>query len=352
MAETQQGRGSWLCPQQGDRARLLDMDRRLKPVRMLSFATLGAALAASGPWVGWWTLIPLALAALGFALVERGIEHRGAPEYPIAGAWLFAQLAIAASIVLTGGPHSPAVAWLAIPAVTLSARFSGRGMAAGITISAALMIAVTLGPDAQRVLDRPQSLLFPLALLAAISILSTALMRSDMEHRSEAVIDPLTGMLNRNALLNRAAELSQQARINRNGVALIEGDLDNFKAINDEHGHATGDAVLRDVAYRIRKQLRAYDLAYRVGGEEFLVMVPGATVENAAELAEDLRRAVAAEPAAGVAVTMSFGVAASDPGAFDYPEVFAEADAALYEAKSAGRDAVRVHGARAAALTA
>ena len=101
-------------------------------------------------------------------------------------------------------------------------------------------------------------------------------MKSDLEHRSSSVIDPLTGMLNRNALQTRIAELVAQAAILREPVALIVGDLDNFKAINDGHGHAAGDVVLKDVAYRMRKALRAYDLAYRLGGEEFLIILPGA----------------------------------------------------------------------------
>ncbi len=111
-------------------------------------------------------------------------------------------------------------------------------------------------------------MIFAFALIVTVTCLSVAPMRSDVDHRSEAVIDPLTSMLNRNALASRVAELTQQARISRQPVAMIVADLDSFKAINDEHGHAVGDAVLRDVAYRIRAELRAYDLAYRLGGED------------------------------------------------------------------------------------
>ena len=108
-------------------------------------------------------------------------------------------------------------------------------------------------------------------------------------------------MLNRNALQTRIAELAQQAAILREPVALIVGDLDNFKAINDGHGHAAGDAVLKDVAYRMRKALRAYDLAYRLGGEEFLIVLPGADGRQAAEVAEALRGAIGGDPIAGPA---------------------------------------------------
>jgi diguanylate cyclase (GGDEF)-like protein len=155
-------------------------------------------------------------------------------------------------------------------------------------------------------------------------------------------------MLNRNALLTRVGELRQQASILREPVALIVGDLDNFKAINDGHGHAAGDAVLKDVAYRIRKTLRAFDLAYRLGGEEFLIVLPGGDREQAAAVAETLRRAIADIPVAGLLVTISFGVSASAPGEFEYDAVFAEADLALYRSKQEGRNRVRVTAAPAA----
>jgi diguanylate cyclase (GGDEF)-like protein len=177
-----------------------------------------------------------------------------------------------------------------------------------------------------------------LTTLTAVAVLSTALMRSDVDHRTEAVIDGLTGMLNRRALDQRLHELAAQAQITGQPVAVITGDIDHFKRVNDEHGHATGDAVLVEVAYRLRKALRAFDLAYRVGGEEFLIVLPGAEVPRAVELAEQLRAAVAAEPAAGLRVTMSFGVAGS--AGPDLERLLNEADTALYEAKARGRDQV------------
>ena len=94
-----------------------------------------------------------------------------------------------------------------------------------------------------------------------------------------------------------------------------------------------------DVAYRLRKQLRAFDLAYRMGGEEFMVVLPGASLAEAEALAERLREAVEADPVAGLPVTMSFGVA-SDSEGFDFERTFAAADAALYQAKQEGRNRV------------
>jgi diguanylate cyclase (GGDEF)-like protein len=217
-------------------------------------------------------------------------------------------------------------------------------MWAGVGLSTGLLCIVTVGVDPAFVAAHPDRLLAPLALLLCVGLLSTALMRSDLEHRSSSIIDPLTGMLNRNALRTRIVELTAQAAVLREPVAVIVGDLDRFKAINDGHGHAAGDAVLQDIAYRIRKTLRAYDLSYRLGGEEFLVVLPGANADRAAEVAEELRRSISDEPIAGLMVTISFGVSASEPGLFDYDAVFAEADIALYRAKSEGRNRVRVAG--------
>ena len=198
--------------------------------------------------------------------------------------------------------------------------------------------------DAQRVIHDPVLVIAPLALLLCVAVLSTPLMRSDIQHRSDAVIDQLTGMLNRKALSTRVVELAQQSELTGESIGIIVGDLDHFKAVNDTRGHSVGDVVLKEVAYQLRKQLRAFDLAYRLGGEEFLILLPGSDLEQSAELAELLREGVAANGVAGgVAITMSFGVGASEPGEpFDYAKVFKMADAALYRAKHNGRDQVPV----------
>ncbi len=318
------------------------MERRLRPVRAISMVILGCALLATGASLGWWPLAPLVLSAAGFAIVDRRLEDSPRPEYRLAAAWLLAECAIAGSVALSGGPRSPAVAWLAIPVVTLSARFSQRGVTTGVGCAAALIVLVTAGVDPTYVAHHVSAVIFPLALLGAIGALSTALMRSDLHHRGVAAIDPLTGMLNRNALTARVGELAQQAVVAQQSIGVIIGDIDRFKSINDAHGHAAGDAVLRDVANRLRSSLRAFDLAYRLGGEEFLIILPGATLERTGTVAEQLRISVARHPVSGLLVTMSFGVTASRAGEFNYDDVFVAADVALYEAKHAGRDNVRI----------
>lgn len=333
---------SWLLRSDTDRERMLDMDRRLQPIRRAALGILVIALLACGPWIGWWPVLPVLVAGGLFRIADEYMDRMARPEYGLFAAWAGAQVVIAISVALTGGPESPAIAWFAIPIVTLGARFSLRGIVAGVTVTIALMLAVSFGVDAAAVLDYPPLLLAPLALAAAIAVLSTALMHSDIQHRSEAVIDPLTGMLNRKALAARLEELAQQSTITSQPVAMIVGDIDSFKRINDTIGHTAGDAVLQEVAYTLRKELRAYDLAYRLGGEEFLILLPGSGEGQGLEMAERLRRAVSAGPVGpGCEVTMSFGVAASEPGArFAHDEVFRAADAALYEAKRGGRDRV------------
>jgi len=334
---------SWLISDGMDRERMLDMDRLVAPVRQKSFAVIGLALIACGPWLGWWTIALLAVAAVLFRLADQALERVSHPEYLLFAAWTGSQIMIELAVALTGGPHSPAMAWSAIPIVTLSARFPARGVILGLGVTVVLMLAVAFGVDAQAVIAHPPLLIMPLALTVAVAILSTALMRSDVIHRSEAVIDQLTGMLNRNSLKDRTVELEHQSERTAQPVGLIVSDLDRFKDVNDTYGHATGDAVLQDVAYLLRKQLRAFDLAYRIGGEEFLVLLPGADLEKTSAMAERLRQGVEADTVAGgLRVTMSFGVSASrEHRAFDYKTVCAQADAALYEAKRDGRNRVR-----------
>ena len=325
-----------------DRERLLDMERRLKPVRRVAIALLGVALVAASPWIGLWTLAPLVFAAGLFAIADKRLERSERPEYLMFAAWAGSEVTIAAAVALSGGPMQATLSWIAIPVVTLSSRFSLRGVLVGVAISISLVLAVAFATDASAVIASPPLVMAPVALILAAAVLSTALMRSDVEHRSEAVVDQLTGMLNRKALENRVAELTQQAEVTGQPVGVILGDVDHFKRINDSLGHASGDAVLTDLAYVLRKQLRAYDLAYRIGGEEFLILVPGGDVRECAQLAELLRRTAAAcNFGDGSRLTMSFGISTSQAGEpFHYERVFAAADRALYEAKSLGRNRV------------
>lgn len=334
-------RSSWLLPDGADRERMLELDRQLQPVRKSSFAVLAVALVASGPWLGWWTLLPLGLAVLGFRVADTYLGRMRRPEYALLAAWAASEVIMAASVAVSGGPLVPTTAWLAIPVLTLGARFSNRGIALGVGFAIALLVAVELGVNTAAVAANPPLLLAPSALIVCVAMFQTVLMRSEIRLRGEVVIDSLTGMFNRRALVRRVEELEQQSQLTREPVSVIVGDVDRFKQFNDSHGHAGGDALLTDLSCGLRKSLRAFDLCYRTGGEEFLVLLPGAGLEQAVELAERLCREVAEIDSSGGTVTMSFGVAVSPSGEpFDYQSVFAQADAALYEAKRRGRNRV------------
>ena len=328
------------CPDAASRERLLDMDERLKRPRAIAFALIAVGIGAAAPLIGWWGLGLLVVAVLGFRLAQGIAERISAPEHALFASWAVSELVIAGSVAVTGGITSYTASWLLVPLVTLPARFGSRGVAAGVAFIGVLVTAIAIVVEPSQPLPPIYALFALLTTLTAVAILSTALMRSDVDHRTEAVIDGLTGMLNRRALDQRLQELTAQAQITGQPIAVIAADIDHFKRVNDEHGHATGDAVLVEVAYRLRKALRAFDLAYRVGGEEFLIVLPGADVTAAADLAEQLRAAVAAEPAAGLWVTMSFGVAGSAGPSLQRELLLDEADTALYAAKARGRDQV------------
>jgi two-component system cell cycle response regulator len=175
--------------------------------------------------------------------------------------------------------------------------------------------------------------------------LQERLLETQAALRHQATHDHLTGLWNRRMILEElAAELARASREGQPlGIAI--GDLDHFKAINDTHGHATGDAVLQTSAKRLQSVLRSYDAVGRLGGEEFLLLLPGCESSEACEVAERARLAIGSEPIPGpagpIAVSMSLGVAcrhAGDSG--EAVSLIEAADAALYRAKARGRNMV------------
>jgi diguanylate cyclase (GGDEF)-like protein len=327
-----------------DRQRMLDMDRRLRPVRMVSFAAMACTIAACGPWLGWWPVSSLLVAVVLFKLADGRTSSSSKPEYVLFGTWAGAQLMIASSVAMTGGPESPLMATFVVPAVTLTSRFSGRGIFCGTILTFLLIFLVAVGIEPSVFQTDPPAVIVPAGLFVSVTVLSIALMRSDQEHRSEIVIDDLTGLLNRRALKQRTDELAVQSEMTGEPIGVIVADIDHFKTVNDLHGHAVGDEMLRAAARVIRSELRAFDLAYRIGGEEFLVILPGANVAEACEIAENLRIAIKRDAECRTRfLTLSFGVSASERGTrFDYDTMFEVADSALYEAKRGGRDRVEV----------
>lgn len=162
---------------------------------------------------------------------------------------------------------------------------------------------------------------------------------------TQAKLDPLTGLPNRRYLEQLISPTGSGRRADDHTGALMI-DIDHFKRLNDRYGHQVGDSVLRAVAEQIAFALRASDTPVRYGGEEFAVLLRRATADQAADVAERIRRAVAAmdQEMLGVAdpVTVSIGVAVASGPLTDVPALIEQADRAMYVAKNRGRNRVAV----------
>jgi len=163
--------------------------------------------------------------------------------------------------------------------------------------------------------------------------------------RNEVLTDPLTELLNRRAFDQNLDHALRQWERHRRAFVLVLGDVDHFKLINDRFGHPVGDEVLRVMSARLRSVLRKSDLAFRIGGEEFAVLLTETSLKGGAEVANKLRRSIDEDPVvlpAGQTIfpTMSFGV--GGPGATTPSALMAQVDRALYQAKSLGRNRVVV----------
>jgi diguanylate cyclase (GGDEF)-like protein len=340
IQRTMSERGTWLCPTPLHRMRLLDMEAKLARPRAIMYGALAVVFIVSIPWFGWVPFLPLVGSIVGYSLLRPRIANSEHPEYVVAATVVNAQVLIGVGIALTGGADSPAIPFILLPLVTLPARFSTRGVYAGLAVSVATLLASTVGADTAGFLDQPTYVLSGLATAGGLTAFAQFLMNAEMKQRSDAVLDPLTGLLNRKSLIDRFQEIAEQAALTDAWVCVVACDLDHFKAVNDAHGHERGDQVLRDAAYVLRKQLRSFELLYRLGGEEFLAVLPGLTLGEGRDVAERARAALEAAHPAGLTLTASLGVAAARGSEVNYDTLFRSADAALYEAKRGGRNRV------------
>ena len=163
-----------------------------------------------------------------------------------------------------------------------------------------------------------------------------------------AVIDPLTGLYNRRYATQHMQKIVERARKSGNDFAVMMLDIDNFKHINDSEGHDVGDQVLKEFSRRIQENTRGVDLVARMGGEEFLIVMPDSGHMAAKHVSERLRRAVESAPfkadtGAELKVTVSIGVAIGTVGQDDPESLVRCADKALYASKSNGRNLVSFH---------
>jgi diguanylate cyclase (GGDEF)-like protein len=178
-----------------------------------------------------------------------------------------------------------------------------------------------------------------------VFVLTTALLATWNRAHQLSMRDPLTGLFNRRYLEETVSRELPRARREGHSIGVILVDLDHFKRLNDTHGHNAGDHVLARMGELLRNMTRGSDIACRLGGEEFAVVLPGAGIDVARKRAEQLREAVEAlalefEGKPLGPITMSAGVAALQPHQQNWTQVMRNADAALYAAKQAGRNRV------------
>lgn len=171
--------------------------------------------------------------------------------------------------------------------------------------------------------------------------------RSQLHFMKLSQQDGLTGIANRPHFIYRAEAILEINRKTHQEVCVVLCDLDHFKAINDRYGHATGDHVLRQVVAEFRRHLRANDIFGRVGGEEFGVLLPGCSSEAARERCEQLRHALSELTIRfeehDIRASASFGIESTSSCGYDLRQLLANADAALYQAKDAGRNCIKAY---------
>jgi diguanylate cyclase (GGDEF)-like protein len=188
-------------------------------------------------------------------------------------------------------------------------------------------------------------------LLPVVSTIGYLLMCTEFNQRElakAASLDYLTGICNRRAIEDLASRSIAAARRHGMPMALMIIDVDHFKRINDEHGHQAGDVALVETVRRIRESLRSEDLVGRLGGEEFVAVMPHTDGGAALAAAERMRAAFADEPMgigeASLPITVSIGVAVLDAQDQVYSHLLRRADRAMYAAKTAGRNKVMLDG--------
>jgi diguanylate cyclase (GGDEF)-like protein len=230
------------------------------------------------------------------------------------------------------GVHRLAGAVFMMDAVFLGLRFVYALLTDGMT--------TPFVNDPVQILAYLVSLVFVFVLTLALALLMFR--GKEVELRRLVHRDPLTGLFNRRSLFEHAAR--EQARCERYGtpLSLVMLDIDEFKSVNDTYGHGAGDDVICETAARIALALRDVDSAFRLGGEEFLILLPSTALDDAVAVAERLRVAVSETPMAAIGrpVTASFGVTELGRGREDWETAMRRADTALYRAKDEGRDRV------------
>jgi diguanylate cyclase (GGDEF)-like protein len=296
--------------------------------RWIYAATMALCLLAAVPLVvrqraGRWETFGLVLLGdLSYVVVSLCLDDPVRYATPLmllfpsfVAAWFLGPWELGVNMVMTAGACLVALA----PSYE-----SGIGLAVQVGVSAGMLNGGALG----------------------VFVLRRRVQRLLVATQTISQLDPLTGLYNRRFLVGQATRLWRQARRDGTRLAAMMLDLDHFKRLNDAHGHAAGDAVLREVSAALADTVRPADVLARTGGEELVVLGLVADPDEASHLAERLRTAVAsARTADGHAVTASIGIALTRPAEGEDPvsalwRLIDRADVAMYEAKRQGRNRV------------
>jgi diguanylate cyclase (GGDEF)-like protein len=252
-----------------------------------------------------------------FLAMARSLHAHASDRLHLRRPWLLAAPCLCAA----------AAAWYrALTAILSSAQLSNEAAAnIGLDVRAALVYMVV-------------------ALAVHATLVSLVVGRLLAELRHKARHDPLTGLLNRRAIEEAIGTQMQRGRRTGETHSLLMLDVDHFKSINDRLGHSVGDLVLQNVATILQANVRKIDHVARVGGEEFLVLMPGASLDTARPAAERLREQLAADlpqlQEASVSLSVSIGIAQWADHTEDMSQLLVRVDTALYRAKAEGRNCV------------
>jgi two-component system cell cycle response regulator len=323
---------SWLCPTDRDRGRVLDASPRVRTIRKVGSGAVGVTLLISAPWLGWWTLILFALSALNLLSVDRRMDRSEHPEWVSVDAIVITLVLLATGVALSGGPTSPALPWLVLPAGMVAARFRLQVVLAGLAVTVAVILVVTLGVDPRATLHDPVPVFTTLALLTAVVSIVLALQAAELFQRGEATVDPLTGLANRRQLSEDLQAVLAQASLER-PVRLLMFDLDGFKAYNDNFGHLGGDLLLRRLAQALGHAVGSSGCAYRLGGDEFCALLSS---DGGEAMVGDCLQALSAD-GDGFTITSSYGAVMLPQEASDPNLALQLADERMYAYKDSSR---------------
>jgi len=244
----------------------------------------------------------------------------------------------ALATIYVGGPQQVVWVYPALMAVFYLLRPGEAVISALLMIAALIPVMLPLDDS-----FRTTTVMITIVVMSAFAYAFAAITNSQREKLLQlATRDPLTGVGNRRALENKMFDAVNVFKRNKTSVSMLLIDLDHFKKVNDRHGHAAGDKILQSITEIINLRIRITDSLYRIGGEEFVVILDGQDLHKAAHLAEQLRTLIEAnELVPDSSVTISVGVAELKGGETSRDWIH-RADEALYRAKRSGRNAMSI----------